>query len=134
MLTQWPPGTVLVLSTGGQGPHAIPVSAAVLAGPGRILIGLAEGRESLRRLRADPRVALAIMAENLVVTVYGSARELEGELTSGVIAVEVSIDRVQDHGRPTFVIEAGVRWNWTDSDARGRDQQVRDALVRLAGA
>jgi Pyridoxamine 5'-phosphate oxidase len=134
MLTQWPPGTVLVLSTGGQGPHAIPVSAAVLAGPGRILIGLAGGRESLRRLRADPRVALAIMAENLVVTVYGSARELEGELTSGVIAVEVSIDRVQDHGRPTFVIEAGVRWSWTDSDARVRDQQVRDALVRLAGA
>src|SRR5689334_6799011 len=49
-LPQWPPGTVLTLVTGGREPHAIPVSAAVRAGPLRLLIGLARGRESLARL------------------------------------------------------------------------------------
>jgi len=51
-------------------------------------------------------------------------------LTDPVIALE--IDRVQDHGRPTFVIEAGVRWRWTDAEARARDREVRAALERLA--
>jgi hypothetical protein len=133
VLSQWPAGTVLVLCTGGDEPHCIPVSAALLAGPNRILIGLAEGRESLQRLRDDSRVALAIMAEDVVVTAYGTARVLDEKLSDGVIAVEVAVDRVQDHARPTFVIEGGVRWRWTDADARTRDQQVREALERLAG-
>lgn len=122
-----------MLCTGGDEPHCIPVSAALLAGPNRILIGLAEGRESLQRLRDDSRVALAIMAEDVVVTAYGTARVLDEKLSDGVIAVEVAVDRVQDHARPTFVIEGGVRWRWTDADARTRDQQVREALERLAG-
>jgi hypothetical protein len=84
-------------------------------------------------LRADPRVALSIMTEgDVVVTASGTARALDDELADGVAAVEVDVDRVQDHGRPTFVIEAGVRWRWTDADARARDRQVRDALERLA--
>jgi hypothetical protein len=48
MLTRWPPGTVLVLSTGGEEPHAIPVSAALLAGPRRVLIGLAKAASRSR--------------------------------------------------------------------------------------
>jgi hypothetical protein len=125
---------VLVLSTGGEEPHCIPVSAALLAGPNRILIGLAEGRESLARLRAHPEVALCIMAEgDVAVTAYGTARDLEHDLTDGVLAVQVDVDRVQDHGRPTFVIEGGVRWRWTDAQARARDRQVREALERLSG-
>jgi Pyridoxamine 5'-phosphate oxidase len=134
VLSQWPAGTVLVLCTGGEEPHCIPVSAALLAGRNRILIGLAEGRESLARLRAHPRVALCIMAEgDVAVTAYGTARDLEHDLAGGVVAVEVDVDRVQDHGRPTFVIEGGVRWRWTEANARMRDRQVREALERLAG-
>jgi hypothetical protein len=130
---------VLVLSTGGEEPQSIPVSAAVLAGPSRVLIGLAESRGSLARLRAHPRVALCIMAQgDVAITAYGTARELADELadelTDGVVAVEIAVDRVQDHGRPTFVIDAGVSWRWTDAQARARDRQVREGLERLAGA
>jgi flavin reductase (DIM6/NTAB) family NADH-FMN oxidoreductase RutF len=133
MLSQWPPGTVLVLATGGEEPHAIPVSAAVLADPRRVLIGLAAGRDSLRRLRANPRVALVIMAEaDVALTAYGVARVLDEQLTDGVCAVALEIERVQDHGRPTFEIEAGVRWRWTDPQAQARDAEVRGALKRLA--
>jgi flavin reductase (DIM6/NTAB) family NADH-FMN oxidoreductase RutF len=132
MLSQWPPGTVLVLVTGGEEPHAIPVSAAVLGAPSRVLIGLAKGRDSLARLQASSRVALVIMAEaDVAITAYGTARVLDDELTGGVRAVAIDVDRVQDHGRPTFVIESGVGWRWSDPQARGRDQEVRAALERL---
>src|SRR5262245_49641074 len=60
-LPEWKEGTVAVLSTGGGAPHAIPVSAAVRAGPRRVLIALAVGRESLARLRREPRCALTII-------------------------------------------------------------------------
>jgi Pyridoxamine 5'-phosphate oxidase len=133
VLPEWPAGTVMILSTGGEEPHAIPVSAALRAGPRRVLIGLAQGRESLARLRAGPRVALAILAEgDIALTAYGRARVVDEDLVEGVVAVEVEVERVQDHDRPTFVIEAGVRWRWTDPDAHARDAQVRAALERLA--
>jgi hypothetical protein len=123
----------MILATGGGAPHAIPVSAVVRAGPGRVLLGLARSRESLARLRADPAVALAMLAEgDVAVTVYGEARVLPEELVEGVCAVEVDVREVQDHHRPTFVIEAGVRWRWTDPEAQERDDAVRSALRRLA--
>lgn len=132
MLPDWPAGTVTILCTAGGTPHAIPVSAAMRAGPERALIALASTRESLARVRADPRVALAIVSENLAVTAYGRARVLDGELVEGVVAVEIEVERVQDHDRPTFAIEAGVRWRWTDEAASGRDAEVRAALAGLA--
>ena len=135
MLPEWPPGTVTILATAGPPPHAIPVSAAVRAGPRRALIGLAASRDSLSRLRADPRVSLAIVCEGVAVTAYGRARVLDdAPLAEGVVAVEIDIERVQDHDRPTFAIEGGVRWRWTDPDAEGRDAEVRAALARLAAA
>jgi hypothetical protein len=135
MLPKWAPGTVLILATGGDAPHAIPVSAAVAAGPTRVLLGLAEGRKSLARLRAEPRVALSIVAEpDVAITAYGKARVLPDALSDGVVAVEVEIEDVQDHARPTFTIEAGVRWHWTDREAERRDTEVRAALERLARA
>ena len=133
MLPEWPPGTVTILSTAGNGPHAIPVSAAVRAGPRRILIGLAATRGSLTRLRADPRVSLTIVSDGVAVTAYGHARVLDdARLVDGVVAVEIEVERVQDHDRPTFEIESGVRWRWTDADADRRDAEVRAALARLA--
>ena len=131
MLPDWPPGTVTVLATTGASPHAIPVSAALRAGPERALVGLARGRESLARLRADAAVALAILAPGIAVTAYGQARVVEEELVEGVAAVEILVERVQDHDRPTFEIESGVGWRWTDPVAAARDQAVRAALERL---
>jgi hypothetical protein len=134
VLPEWPPGTVTILCTAGGSPHAIPVSAAVRAGPRRALIGLAATRGSLTRLRADPRVSLAIVATGVAVTAYGRARVLEGDarLPEGVIAVEIEVERIADHDRPTFEIESGVRWRWTDAEADRRDAEVRAALARLA--
>jgi hypothetical protein len=133
VLPEWPPGAVTILSTAGNGPHAIPVSAAIRAGRSRALIGLAASRGSLARLRADPRVSLAIISEGIAVTAYGRARVLDdAPLVEGVVAVEIDVERVQDHDRPTFEIESGVRWRWTDADAERRDAEVRAALARRA--
>jgi hypothetical protein len=126
---------VLILVSAGSPPHAIPVSAAVRAGPERVLLGLARSRESLARVRQDPRVALAIMAGgDVAVTAYGTASVRDADLTDGVAAVELRVERVQDHNRATFVIESGVGWHWTDAAAQERDGEVRRALQRLADA
>ena len=101
-------------------------------GPRHALIGLAAGRGSVARLRADPRVSLAIIAEDVAVTAYGRARVLDDALAEGVVAVEIEVDDIQDHDRPTFAIEAGVRWRWTDAEAQRRDAEVHAALARLA--
>lgn len=133
MLPSWPAGTVTILATSGAQPHAIPVSAAVRAGPDRVLIALAAGRESLTRLLADPRVALLILSEDdVALTAHGSARVIQQDLVDGVVAVEIEVERIQNHGRKTFVIEAPVRWRWTDPVAQARDGEVRAALERLA--
>jgi hypothetical protein len=131
MLPQWPAETVTILATAGEVPHAIPVSAAVRAGPRHVVLGLAASRRSLARLRADPRVSLAILAGDVAVTAHGRARVVDEALVEGVVAVEIEVDAVQDHGRPTFSIESGVRWRWTDPEAQRRDAEVRAALVRL---
>jgi hypothetical protein len=97
------------------------------------LIALGAGRGSLARLRLDPRVALVVLAEgDVAVTAYGCARVVDEALVEGVAAVRVDVERVQDHSRAAFVIEAGVRWRWTDAEAEARDVAVRSALERLA--
>jgi hypothetical protein len=131
-LPEWPEGTVTILVTAGERPHAIPVSAAIRAGPHRALIGLASTRGSLARLRADPAVALVIIAPATVVTAHGRARVVEEELTEGVVAVSLEVEHVQDHDRPTFEILGGVRWRWSDESAQERDQEVRSGLRKLA--
>jgi hypothetical protein len=132
VLPDWPEGTVTILATAGESPRAIPVSAAVRAGPDRALLGLASSRRSLERLRADPHVALTIVSTNLAITAHGLARVLDDPLVHGVVAVEIEVQEVQDHDRPTFAIESGVRWRWTEAAAEQRDAEVRAALARLA--
>ena len=80
-LPAWPAGTVAVLSTGAGEPHAIPVSTAVRRGPRTIVFALALRRESLARLRADPRCALTVLAAgNVAFTALGRASVVaEGE-------------------------------------------------------
>ncbi len=134
-LPHWPPGTVLVLATIGEGPHTIPVSAGLATGDDALLLALAASRGSLARLRADPRVAVLVLAGGDVAsTVYGRAEVVDEALVEGVVAVRVSAERVAEHRRPTFVIESGVGWHWTDAEAAARDADVRAALGRLAAA
>jgi len=131
-LPDWPAGTVAILVTGGERPHAIPVSAVVRAGPRRVLIGLAHGRESLARLRRSPHVTVAICARDLAVSVDGAAAVLDEQLVDGVAAVAVEVEAIHDHDRPTFALHAGVAWEWTEQVAARRDAEVQAALRRLA--
>jgi Pyridoxamine 5'-phosphate oxidase len=126
---------VAVLSTAGGAPHAIPVSTAVRAGDRRVLLALAPRRSSLARLRADPRVALTILAAgDVAVSAEGRARVVAERLpgAEAVVAVAVDVESVQDHNQPTFAIDDGVRWRWTDPAAADRDAAVREALRALA--
>jgi hypothetical protein len=129
----WPAGTVVALATQGDGPYVIPVSAALRMPDGDVLLALARSRGSLARLQADPRVAVLVLAaDDVAVTFYGRAAVLDEVLVEPVLAVRVSVERVAPHGRPSFVIESGVAWHWTDEGARARDAEVNAALARIA--
>jgi Pyridoxamine 5'-phosphate oxidase len=131
MIPDWPPGTVAILTTlGDDGTHAIPVSTALKAGPASVLLALGPRRGSLARLRADPRCALVVIAAGTAVTLRGRATEV-GE-AAGTVAVRIAVEAVDDHDQPTFAIHEGVRWEWTDGDARARDEEVRAALSSVA--
>ena len=136
-LPDWPAGTVALLCTVDRAglPHAIPVSTALRVGDRRVLLALAAARGSLARLRADPRAALAILAdEDVAMTAHGRARVLEEPVAApgDVVAVVLEVESIHDHRQPTFAIAAGVSWRWTDRDAGERDEQVREALARIA--
>lgn len=131
MLPDWPAGTVAILVTLGETPHAIPVSAILRAGPARLIMGLADTRGSLERIRHRPQVAVVLLAEGLAITARGHAREMGVPAADGVAGVEVAVEAVDDHLRPTFTLESGVQWRWTDAEAQARDDAVRAGLARL---
>ena len=133
-LPDWTPGTVAVLSTGAGAPHAIPVSTGVRAGPRRVLLALALRRESLARLREDPRCALTILAPGVAVTAHATATIVEEPMaiSDRVAAVALDVEALQDHLQPRFAIEEGVRWRWTDPEADARDREIREHLRGLA--
>lgn len=129
---EWPVGTACVLSTGGGAPHAIPVSTAVRVSDSAVVLGLGARRESLRRLRAEPRCALTVLAgPDLAFTLLGVASVVADDV-AGVVAVRLDVDAVQGHMTPDFTIAAGVDWRWTDDAAAARDAELRAALARLA--
>jgi len=134
VLPEWTPGTVAILSTGAGHPHAIPVSTGVRAGDRRVVLALALRRESLSRLREDPRCALTILAEgDVACSALGRATVLQEpmEISDRVAAVAIDVDEIQDHNQPRFEIQAGVRWRWTDEDSERRDAEIRAALAAL---
>lgn len=133
-LPNWQPGTVCMLATTGEGPHAIPVSTAVRASADRIVFALGSRRGSLERLRDDPRVAVTVLAAgDVAFTAHGNARVIAEPLPGleGIVGVEVNVERVSSHKRPTFSIADGVAWGWADDEARERDAAVRSALLEL---
>jgi len=125
-LPHWPNGTVAVLSTGAGAPHAIPVSTAVRRGPRTIVLALSLRRESLARLRSDPRCALTVLcAGNVAFTALGRASIEELER---VARVTVAVDAIQDHRHDTFLIDEGVHWHWTSEEAVRGDLETRKLL------
>ena len=110
-------------------PHAIPVSTAVRRGPRELVLALALRRESLARLREDPRCAVTILAAgNLALTAIGRAVvEEEGERVAVVRRRRSSASRTTRSA--TFVIDDGVQWRWTDADAERNDAEVRARLA-----
>jgi hypothetical protein len=125
-LPDWPEQTVAVLSTGAGAPHAIPVSTAVRRDERTIVLALGLRRESLARLRADPRCALTVMAAgNLAFTAHGRAsiEELEA-----IARITLHVESLQDHSQPSFEITEGVGWHWTSDDAVERDARTRSQL------
>src|SRR3954454_15805654 len=129
MLPEWPDGTVAVLSTAAGAPHAIPVSTAVRSGDATIHLALALRRESLARLREDPRCALTLHAPGVAVTVDATAAVVQED--ERVAFVRLDVEAVQDHGQPAFAIDDGVRWRWTDAAAERADAEVRERLRAL---
>ena len=131
-LPEWGTGTVAVLSTGAGPPHAIPVSTAVRTGPRTIVLALALRRESLARLREDPRCALTLVGGgDVAFTASGSARIVEEPMDASdrVAAVRIDVEAIQDHRHDDFEIDGGVRWHWTNADAERRDAAIRAALA-----
>jgi hypothetical protein len=131
-LPEWPVDTVAVLSTGAGAPHAIPVSTAVRSGPATVHFALGLRRESLARLREDPRCALTVLAAGVAVTALGTATVVEEN--DRIAFLRLDVEAVQDHDQPTFEVEDGVRWHWTDDAAKAGDAEVRATLRRLADA
>jgi flavin reductase (DIM6/NTAB) family NADH-FMN oxidoreductase RutF len=129
MLPDWPDGTVAVLSTGGGAPHAIPVSTAVRSSPATVHFALGLRRESLARLREDPRCALTVLAAGVAVTVHGTATVVEENDRVALLRLDGAA--VQDHDQPTFEVDEGVRWHWAGEDAERADAEVRAALRAL---
>jgi hypothetical protein len=100
-----------------------------------VLLALAARRETLARLRREPRCALTVMAAgDVACTIHARAEIVEESLpgAEGVAAVSLEVDDIQDHMQPRFVIRTGVAWDWTDDDARASDAAVRGALAELA--
>lgn len=118
------------------GPHPIPVSTAVRAGERRLLLALGGRRETLSRLRRDPRAALCMLGEGFAFTAHGVAAVLDRELEAApsIVAVELRVERVQDHladGRTEMVDAA--QWRWREDRWAEADRELVDELERLAG-
>ena len=127
MLPDWPAGTVAVLSTAG--PHAIPVSTATRSGDATIHLALAHRRDSLARLRDEPRCCLTVHAPGLSFTAHATASVVDGD--DRLAFLRLDVEEVQDHGQPSFEIDDGVRWHWTDAGAEEADAAVRARLREL---
>jgi hypothetical protein len=133
-LPEWERGTPAVLCVAG--PHPIPITAYLRAGDDRVLIALGRGRETLRRLREDPSAALLLMGEGLAFTAHGRARVVAEELEAAgtVVAVELRVDRVQNHlaDKRTELLD-GARWRWCAEEHGEAEAAILAELDRLAG-
>jgi hypothetical protein len=125
-LPEWERGTPAVLCVAG--PHPIPVTTPVRRGPDRVLLALGRHRETLERLRVDPRVALIVIGKGVAFTAHSRALVIAERLeaTDTVVAVEMIVERVQDHlaDERTEMLD-GARWRWCNE----HDGEMEDRIV-----
>jgi hypothetical protein len=110
------------------------VSSYVRAGDDRIVLALGSRRETLARLRADPASAFCVFGKGIAFTAHCRASVVREsmEAAPGNVAVELSVDRVQDHladGR-TDVLD-GPRWRWIDREAAAIQPHILEELETL---
>ena len=131
-LPTWERGTPAVLCVAG--PHPIPVTAYLRAGDDRLLLALGRRRETLRRLREDEGVAFLLMGAGLAFTAHGRARVIAEELeaTDTVVAVELRVDRIQNHlaDQRTEMLD-GARWRWCAEEHGEAEDAILAELARL---
>ena len=132
LLPDWERGTPAVLCVAG--PHPIPVSTAIRASDDRVLLALGRERETLKRVHGDSRVALLVLGAGLAFTAHGYASVLEDELEASerVVALEVRVERVQDHladGRTEML--DGARWRWRDEEFGAAEERIVAELEKL---
>jgi len=131
MLPEWEPGTPAVLIVAG--PHAIPVSTSLRRGDARLVFALGRRRETLERLRDDPAAALCVLGRGVAFTAYGEAAVVREELDAApVVAVELRVDRVQDHladGRTEMI--DGARYDWRNVKDGENESRIRAELARI---
>lgn len=132
VLPRWEQGTPAILCVAG--PHPIPVTTTIRAGDRRVLLALGRDRETLRRLREDSRVAICLLGDGLAFTAHGYASVLAEELEASdrVVAVELRVERVQDHlvdGRTEML--DGARWRWLDDEFGAGEDAIVAELGRL---
>jgi oxalate decarboxylase len=136
-LPHWPVATVGVLTTVGEAPQAIPVTAPVRAGDRRILLSLYRHHVSLDRLRERPQVAFTVLAEkDEAFTARGRACVVEDPMAHApeFAAVMIDVDRLDDHRQPTERVGSGIGVEWTDPSAEQALIERVDALSELARA
>jgi hypothetical protein len=125
-LPEWERGTPAVLCVAG--PHPIPVTTPVRRGPDRVLLALGRRRETLERLRVEPRVALLVIGKGVAFTAHSRALVIAEELeaTDTVVVVELTVERVQDHlaDERTEMLD-GARWRWCNE----HDGEMEDRIV-----
>jgi len=89
---------------------------------------LGRRRETLERLRVDPRVALVVIGKGVAFTAHSRAMVIAEELeaTDTVVAVELTVERVQDHlaDERTEMLD-GARWRWCNE----HDGEMEDRIV-----
>jgi hypothetical protein len=130
-LPNWEQGTPGILCVAG--PHAIPVATLVRADDDRVLLALGRDRETLKRLRDDSRAAICVLGEGIAFTAHGYASVVSEQLKASdrVVAVELRVERVQDHladGRTEML--DGARWGWIDKEFGATEERI---LAELGG-
>lgn len=134
-LPEWPISTASVVATvdSDGAPHAIPVSTARRAGAKRILFALGPSRGTYARLQANARAVMVVMAPDAAFSAEGTVRVIAEPLDpDGLVnGLELVVETIWDHNGPNFGMDDGVRWHWTDEDAKQGDDAAHAAVERL---
>ena len=99
-----------------------------------MLLALGRKRDTLQFLRDDSRVAFCLLGESVAFTAHGCASVVSEQLEASdrVVAVELRVERVQDHladGRTEML--DGARWRWRDDEFGAAEEQIVAELLGL---